>query len=141
MDILNYIDKRQSSFLKSVNYRIGDAGKRKKEAKLEYTDKIEVNLNEKKSIEVIFTRELHFVPDSSFKISVSMGSLLYFNEKEIDNLELDKIDIVEEIKNCPPIINKLISRTSLLISQLTSSFGSHPVITPPVFVENKESTQ
>lgn len=135
MELLNYLNGQQSVFLKSANYEIGD-NQIKQDAKLNAYDSLEVKLIKTSGIEIIFTRKLAFEPESSFKAEVSMGTILYLNQEKCKTVNWEEIDLAQEIKACPKILNKLVERSSLLIAQLTSSFGGNPVITPPHYIEN-----
>ena len=44
----------------------------------------------------------------------------------------------EELINQSKILSALASRMSLLISQITASYGGKPMVTPPVFIREEE---
>lgn len=103
---------------------------------------IKDNLNIQKKgsddIELIISRNLSFTPYSLVDISVSFSVLLELNDKHKGDKSPDYNTIKNEILNKDNVIMSIImSRISLLISQLTSSYGERPIITPPSFMEAK----
>ena len=67
---------------------------------------------------------------------MSFGVFLEFNDKYKKNETVDIEEIKKEfIDEQSAIINIIMSRISLLISQLTSSYGERPIVTPPSIME------
>lgn len=73
--------------------------------------------------------------------NVSTFHLAFFlelNDKYKGDKQLDYTLIKKKILNKDSVIMSIImSRISLLISQLTSSYGERPIITPPSFMTSK----
>lgn len=135
MDILNYLNGQQSTFLKSATYNMGS--KTDKHVEIIMNDAVDAKLTNN-GIEVIFTRDLNMGEESTFRVEVCMGCYLYFNQDNSNEISWSEVDLVQEIKDCPIILNKLIARSSLLIAQLTSSFGGNPIVTPPQLIEPQD---
>ena len=89
---------------------------------------------DKKTLEFEVKRTVDFYPDALYKLSIEFGAKLKVkNEAPI----LDSIDWKKEFKEneiCINMINGLIARISVLISQITSSYGQVPLVTPPSFI-------
>ena len=57
--------------------------------------------------------------------------MLIFDPSTKDEVDWKKLDIAGEFKkSCPNLMSVLMSRASLLISQITSAAGQPPLITP-----------
>ena len=70
--------------------------------------------------------------------NVSFSVFLELNDKYKGDKQLDYTLIKKKILNKDSVIMSIImSRISLLISQLTSSYGERPIITPPSFMTSK----
>jgi len=84
-------------------------------------------------LNISIKREIQFDPKSIFEIIVVFGATLTFNPEKQGEINWDEINIADEFTNNGDfVLNNLVSRTSLLISQITSSYGLHPLVTPPL---------
>lgn len=82
-------------------------------------------------VKINFNRTLTFTPEGVFRLSVTFGVLLPFNPNTKDEINWKEIDIAGAFReHCKPLLSTLMSRTSLLISQITSSAGQNPLVTP-----------
>lgn len=82
-------------------------------------------------IKITYNRALRFEPEGPFNLSVTFGVVLVFNPELRDEVDWAHIDIAGEFKqSCPRLMEQLMSRASLLISQITSSAGQIPIVTP-----------
>lgn len=97
-------------------------------------DNVKVDVNDA-GVRIIIMRTLAFEPDEIFNLSVSFGAYLKFNEKKSE-YEWTNINLAEEFRDNGDFVTaQLMSRISLLIGQITSSFGQYPIITPPTFAK------
>lgn len=86
-------------------------------------------------IEIIISRNLSFRPRSLVDITVSFGIILELNEKYKGTNKPDLDTLKSELFTKDSVIASIVmSRISLLISQLTSSYGERPIVTPPSFM-------
>ena len=126
-----YFNGSCSLYLDKVEYK--RISENDSEVVLNVNDNIDIKLDDNcQGIEGIVTRRLSFEPQSLFEITVSFGVFLEFKDeyKGINNLDLDELK--EEFLDGQSVITNIVmSRISLLISQLTSSYGERPVVTPP----------
>ncbi len=134
MDINQYILPQQQTFLESVNYQVLQLVAGGSRNVLTIMDVLSANVINDKQIKVVFGRQLAFQPVGLFDLSVSFGAILTFKEGAYEKENWSSYDLSKEIiDNSPNIINNLAARTSLVISEITSSFGQNPIITPPNF--------
>ena len=136
MSFINKLKGQQEIFLSNVNYNMSFVVNTNGETHLVVKDWLEVSLENAK-IKVIFSREVKTEPVELFELNVAMGCLLPIKEEFLkdSNWKIDELN--KEIKDDKRILSGLISRVSLLISQITSSYGQSPIITPPNFIEQK----
>lgn len=124
-----------SLYLDKVEYK--RIGENECEVSLNIKDDIEVKLDDKhQGITAIITRNLSFDPISLFEIAVTFGVYLEVNDncEDLETLDLNAIKD-EFLEDGCVITNIVMSRISLIISQLTSSFGERPIVTPPSIME------
>ena len=98
------------------------------------------NINGKsEDLEFIVSRHLSFKPECFADISVSFSVILKLNDEYRHAESLDYKTLKQEMIGPDSIIIPMImSRISLIISQLTSSYGERPVVTPPSFMRQEE---
>ena len=78
------------------------------------------------------TRSLSFEQNELFELTVSFGAILKFEPTRKNEYNWHEINMAEEFrKNGEFVTNNLMARISLLIAQITSSFGQPPFILPP----------
>lgn len=133
-NLMEYFLPEQEYYLNEVAYKkldiLGD------ESILTCEDEIDAELDMQTGIRVIVTRKIYFEPESTFKIKVSFGTDLKFNPENMTEYRWDELNLAEEFKeNGDFVTRNLMSRISLLISQITSSFGQQPLVTPPCIFE------
>lgn len=133
-NLMEYFLPEQEYYLNEVAYKkldiLGD------ESILTCEDEIDAELDMQTGIRVIVTRKIYFEPESTFKIKVSFGTDLKFNPENMTEYRWDELNLAEEFKeNGDFVTRNLMSRISLMISQITSSFGQQPIVTPPCILE------
>ncbi len=131
IDFGRYFLHEQQIFLDNVNYEMQTLEKASGEVKLNVKDTIVAQLMDKKGVKVTFNRTLSFDTEGMFFLSVTFGVFMRFNPVYYDEIMWKNIDIAGEFKlGCQPILTNLMSRTSMMISQITSAAGQVPIITP-----------
>ena len=86
-------------------------------------------------IKITLKRELKFDPNQLFNISISFCAVLNFNPEKKEEIDWHSLNLTNEFQNNGQfVLQNLMSRISLLIAQITSSYGQTPVILPPVVV-------
>ena len=135
-NLINYFDPVQEIFLDAVNYNKANTQSEKinTEFILLCHDNIKVDLYDE-GVRIIIMRTLTFDPDEIFNLSVSFGAYLKFNKRKSEH-EWSNINLAEEFRNNGDFVTaQLMNRITLLIGQITSSFGQNPIITPPTLAK------
>lgn len=135
-NLSEYFKPEQEIFLDTVHYkRIENLynGVRHEFALL-CQDNVKATANDE-GVRIIVTRSLVFDPEEIFNLSVSFGVDLKFNERKAEH-DWMNINLAEEFReNGDFVTAQLMSRISLLIGQITSSFGQQPLILPAVLAK------
>ena len=130
-NLADYFEEQQEFYLDKISYNRIEIGVQASKHMLNCIDRIEANVNED-IVKLTVSRTIKFDPEEIFKLTVIYGAILKFKWREID--------LAKEFKeNGGFVLENLISRASLLIAEITSSFGQPPVILPPVVVIPKEN--
>lgn len=135
MNFINKLKGQQEIFLSNVSYNMSLAVNKTLETHLVINDGLDVSLENAK-IKVIFSREVKTEPVELFALNVAVGCLLPIKD-EFSKINWDICELNQSIKEDRRILSGLISRASLLISQITASYGQPPIITPPTFLKKK----
>ncbi|RGB71343.1 hypothetical protein DW070_17395 [Coprococcus catus] len=99
--------------------------------------RIPADVNETE-LKILVTRSLRFDPEVMFELSVSFGAVLDFDEKRKSEYDWRNINMADEIKeNGEFVLSNLFSRISLLIGQITGSFGQQPLILAPTLAPDE----
>lgn len=136
-NLADYFLPEQEFYLDKISYdRIGK-NENAKEYSLNCIDHIKADLN-KNIVTLTVTRVLKFEPEDIFELSVSFGAFLKFNEEKKNDYDWETINLAEEFQtNGQFVLGNLMNRISLLIAEITSSFGQSPIILPPGIASSK----
>ncbi|MBS6629001.1 MAG: hypothetical protein KH282_07970 [Clostridiales bacterium] len=134
-NLSDYFEKKQEFYLENISYnRIDKIDPSVKEYKLNCIDTVHCELLEN-GIKVTLKRELKFDPNQLFNTSISFCALLKFNAEKREEVDWNSLNLEDELQNNGQfVLQNLMSRISLLIAQITSSYGQTPVILPPIVV-------
>lgn len=117
-------------FLDNISYETVKPDSMQRELKLNCKDTILAQLTNQ-GVKINFNRALNFEPEGIYSLSVTFAVMLIFDPSTKDEVDWKKLDIAGEFKkSCPNLMSVLMSRASLLISQITSAAGQPPLITP-----------
>lgn len=139
-NLQEYFCPEMRIFLDVVNYkRIEEhCTERKQEISLLCQDNVNVSVNED-GVRVIVTRSVIFDPNEIFTLSVSFGADLKFTDRKLE-YEWKDLDLAQEfMENGDFVTAQLMSRISLVIGEITSSFGQQPLILPAVIAKKDGS--
>lgn len=126
-----YFEDEQGFYLDKVVYNRIDKKNQAEEYSLKCVDNIEAVVEEE-TIRLTVKRVLQFEPEEIFELSVSYGAILKIKEEK-KSYAWDKMNLAEEFReNGQFVLGNLMSRISLLIAEITSSYGQPPIILPPV---------
>ncbi|MCF7924392.1 MAG: hypothetical protein K9L64_04695 [Candidatus Izimaplasma sp.] len=134
-----YFEKQGSLYLNNVTYKLITLDTNPNNVKRKVIDKLDSTfINNNTQLQVVFTREIKHEPEELFNLVVSFGAVYTF-KKECLDYDFDKIDFDDMLKNNKNrLFLNIISRTSQLISEITSSHGQNPFVTPPLFLNNDD---
>jgi hypothetical protein len=124
-----YFIKEKNLFLENINYETVKSDK-KAMMRLGCRDTVVAQLIGERGVKIIFNRRLAFEPEALFTLSVSFGVFLRFDPSRMGEVNWQEVNIVNEFtKANPAIMSELNARTTLLVSQITSSAGGVPIVT------------
>ena len=131
-NLSEYFLPEQEFYLHKIVYDRIENTTSKAEFSLNCADNINVEINDKNRVRIILTRSLTFEPEEMFKLSVAFGTELKFEPQKVNEYNWNEINLAEEFRdNGKFVTDNLMSRITLLIAQITSSFGQQPLILPP----------
>ena len=137
-NLAEYFESEHEYYLDKISYERIEQDEELEEHSLTCTDNIEAELCGD-SVTITVMRTLHFEPEELFSLSVTFGAALRFNEEKRAEYDWQSINLAEEFRmNGQFVLANLMSRISLMISQITSSYGQTPLVLPPQ-VASKES--
>lgn len=140
-NLSEYFLQEQEFYLYKITYDRIDSIISEKEMFINCTDNITAEINENNEIRIIVTRSLNFDPEKMFRLSVAFGADLRFDPKKINEYNWREIDLADEFReNGDFVTGNLMSRITLLIAQITSSFGQPPLVLAPSVTKIKEET-
>ncbi len=106
---------------------------------LNCADNINVEIKSNSSVKIIVTRSLYFEPEEIFRLSVAFGANLKFEPQKVSEYNWNEINLADEFRdNGHFVTDNLMSRISLLIAQITSSFGQQPLLLAPIVAKITE---
>lgn len=130
-NLADYFIPEQEFYLDKVSYNRIDKTEEIKEYSLNCIENIETEVNGD-IVKLTVSRLLKFDPEEIFELSVSFGAILKLNEEKKNDYDWTEINLAEEFReNGQFVLVNLVSRISLLIAEITSSFGQSPIILPP----------
>lgn len=136
-NLADYFLPEQEFYLQSISYERIDKNISQERHSLNCIDNIKVDVNNKENLRIIVTRTLNFDPEELFSLSVAFGAILKFNPEKCDEYNWAELNMAEEFKNYGGFVTgNLMSRITLQIAQITSSFGQMPLILPPEVAKN-----
>ena len=121
----------QEFYLDKITYNRIDKSNEPKEYLLNCTDNIDVEVN-KDIVKLTVNRVLQFEPREIFELSISFGAILKFKKEKKEAYDWQKINLEEEFReNGEFVLGNLMQRISLLVAEITSSYGQSPLILFP----------
>ena len=127
-----YFEKDYQFYLERIKFDRIDSKEDVGEVSLNCRDSISVVVNNDEGVTLIITRKMYFDPNVLFDLEVSFGVDLKFIQEKKTEVEWDNVDLASEFKKSGEfVLQNIMSRMSLLIGQITASFGQAPLMTPP----------
>lgn len=136
-NLYEYFLPEQEFYLQNIEYNRIETLAKKMDFSLNCSDSITVEVLDNIGVKIIVTRSLSFEPNKIFQLSIAFGANLKFNPEKYEEYQWNGINLAEEFRNNGDfVIGNLMSRISLLIAQITSSFGQQPLVLPPNVVKS-----
>lgn len=130
-NLSDYFSAEQEFYLDTISYNRITETSDTKEYSLNCLDNLEVKTN-KDTLVLTAKRTLKFEPKEFFELTVSFGAILKFNKDKMNEYDWEKINLAEEFReNGQFVLSNLMNRISLLVAQITSSYGQTPIILSP----------
>ena len=109
--------------LENVSYEVSrpQAG----QLRLNARDTIVAQLVGNAGVKITYNRTLSFEPEGPFTLSVSFSVMLVFNPGTRGEVDWKTIDMAEEFKkNCPQLVQAMLTKTTLLVAEITNANGT-----------------
>jgi hypothetical protein len=135
MNFVELFNSNYSYFLKEIGYQVITVGNIQDKVDIVVKDNTTFEMLDKTHLQVIVERNVRFEPNIVYELKVSFGAILEL--KNVSEIERD-IDWNQEFKKSNEglaVIQGLLTRISLQISQITSSYGLNPIVTPPNLID------
>ena len=131
MNFTEMFKENYSYFLNEINYKVITVGNINDKVDIKIQDNLEFKILGDTSLQIIANRVVRFNPNVVYELNVSFGAILEFKSKGLVD---DNVDWNANFVQTPEgsnIIQSLLTRISLQIAQITSSYGLNPIVTPP----------
>ena len=139
-NLSEYFLEEQEYYLKEIEYKkIDENLDDGVECTLNCIDNINVEVIADKQTIVTVTRTLKFDTQNIFLLKVAFGAVLKFDRQKVKEHDWHNMNMAAEFKeNGAFVLNNLMSRISLQIAQITSSYGQVPLILPPAIAQGTQ---
>ena len=134
MNFAELFNENYSYFLKEIGYQVITVGNIHDKVDIVVKDNTTFEMLDETHLQIVVERNVRFEPNVVYELKVSFGAILEL--KNISKIERD-IDWHQEFKKSNEglaVIQGLLTRISLQISQITSSYGLNPIVTPPTLI-------
>lgn len=75
-----------------------------------------------------------------FELTITFGVVLKIKEEKMNEYDWNSIPLAEEFQtNGNFVLDNIMSRISLLVAEITSSFGQNPIIVPPMIAQKNRN--
>lgn len=140
-EFVSYFENEQEFYLEDISFKRLDNSEDNSEDVGEYAlyckDDLSVFRNNN-IVKVKISRNLKCIPEALFELTVSFGATLKLNDKGLTK-EWTEDDLKKEFcKNGQFVTSNLMNRISLLIAEITSSFGQTPMVIEPKIMNKIE---
>lgn len=132
MEFYEYFIPMNNVKLENISYEsIPQVNTLNGHVKMNCKDTIVAQLKER-GAKINFNRKVEFEPETAFTVSVTYSVFLPFREEKKDEIDFKAVDLAGEFRRAGgPVLTKLMSKTSLMIAEITDAADQNPLITPP----------
>lgn len=129
----------QEFYLDKISYSRIEKKETTQEYLLNCIDNLEASVNEDK-VTLIVRRTVRFEPQEIFELAITFGVVLKIKEEKMNEYDWNSIPLAEEFQtNGNFVLDNIMSRISLLVAEITSSFGQNPIIVPPMIAQKNRN--
>ena len=122
-DFNRYFLAERHIMLENVSYEVSRP--QSGQLRLNARDTIVAQLVGNAGVKVTYNRTLSFEPEGPFTLSVSFSVMLVFNPGTRGEVDWKTIDMAEEFKkNCPQLVQAMLTKTTLLVAEITNANGT-----------------
>ncbi len=136
--ISNFADcfiPEQEFYLDKISYSRIEKNEETQEYLLNCIDNLEATVIEDK-VNLIVRRTVRFEPQEIFELTISFGVVLKIKAEKQNEYDWSSINLADEFQmNGNFVLDNVMSRISLLVAEITSSFGQNPIIVPPMIAQ------
>ena len=138
INLSEYFLPEQQLYLDKVDYKRVEQSSQVNSVTLKCEDTINVAYYDTTdTVKITLTRTVSFSPDVLFNVSIAFCSVLTVHPDKKDELDWKNLNLAAEFKeNGDFVLNNLLPRISLLLGQITSSYGLPPLILPSKIINN-----
>lgn len=127
----------QEFYLDKIFYNRIEKNETTQEYLLNCIDNLETIVKEDK-VNLIVRRSVRFEPKEIFELTVSFGVVLKIKKDKMNEYDWSSINLAEEFQaNGNFVLDNIMSRITMLIAEITSSYGQNPIIVPPVIAQKR----
>ena len=133
MDFYRYFHVTNKVLLENVSYETAKLPDIKNNTgiKMNCKDTVVAQIGDA-GVKFNFNRKVDFEPECMYTLSVTFSAYLPFRPEFKDEVDWKSVDISSEfVRAGGPVLTALMSKTSLLIGEITAAGGQNPLITPP----------
>lgn len=131
MNFTEMFKENYSYFLNEINYKVITVGNINDKVDIKIQDNLEFKILGDTALQIIANRAVRFNPNVVYELNVSFGAILEFKSKGLVDDNVDWNANFVQTPEGSTIIQSLLTRVSLQIAQITSSYGLNPIVTPP----------
>ncbi len=125
----------QEFYLDKISYNRIEKNEATQEYSLNCIDNLEVTVVED-NVYLTVRRSVRFEPQEIFELTISFGVVLKIKEEKQVEYDWNSINLADEFQmNGNFVLDNIMSRISLLVAEITSSFGQNPIIVPPMIAQ------
>lgn len=130
-NLSEYFNKDYQFYLDSIIFNRIDTRNPVNQIQMNCEDQIQTHVSAR-TVKLNLTRTVNFQPENLFSLSVSFGAILTIKEEKYKEYDWKAINLADEFKYSGNfVLDNLMSRITLLIGEITSSFGQQPLILSP----------
>ena len=134
MKFAECFNENYSYFLNQIRYQVITVGNIQDQVDISINDDTVFEMLDEKHLKIIVERQVHFQPNVVYELKVSFGAILEIKDNVTFDKNLDWRQEFKESNEGTAVIQGLLTRISLQISQITSSYGLNPIVTPPTLI-------